>query len=324
VPWISGYRPADTNNHAILKHPNGTRAEIHGPRLRTISIYWKRTSTANFPSAAFPVDFLWHAYRTATDPSQPNHYAAHVPNDLLTFFANKLNLPHQKLLNPLFATSGIFKTIDHTSPQNYHSSPPSFMPGSTPPDQKLLWLTHTETLSQLESQQPWQSGGLVALHAGNPLPNDTPNPTYLHLIKTIIHKSILTARAGYTIAVLTEVHPRTITNNNKGIDFSEEHKPSNQTTTPYAPVNVHTLLTIPAGRLINFRTSDEWSTNTNTNTTISARPPSKFREPDSLSSNKYPVLLVVYSPSTSANPGSSISAHDLRTLALTLTRYSCK
>ena len=319
VPWVSGYKPAGTN-HATLSHTNGTWAQLHPPRLRTISIYWKRTPTARFPSAALPVDFLWHAYQTATEPTQLNHYAAHVPNDLLTFFAKDLNLTHQKLLNPLFATSGIFTSLTHNLPQTSRSTPPSFMPGSTPPDQNQLWSTQTETLPQLESQQPWQSGGLIALHAGKPLPNDTANPTYIHLIKTIIHKSILTARAGHTIAFLTEVHPRTLTNNNKSIDFSGEHKPSNQTTTPYAPVKIHTLLTIPAGRLTNFRTSDEWSSN---KTAIKASPPKTLRTQDSPSSNKYPVVLVVYSPSTTDNPDSSISAHDLRKLALTFTRYSC-
>jgi hypothetical protein len=221
-----------------------------------------------------------------------------------------MDIVHQKLINPLDMTSGIFYEPDPKSQGAFRTAQPTFMPGSTPAGANRHWPREENNNTSSSTIKPWSKGGLIALHAGSPTEDNKPNPVATAILIEVIEKSIATARSGNTVMVMAEVHP---TKNRKtGINFAPNKNGS------LKKVTVKTILTIPAGRLVNYRGSEEWTRSGNR---IDSNQNRKNRERHSNKTNRYPIHVVLYTPK--GQPGANaVTTNNLRILALIMTNYS--
>mmetsp|Transcript_13512 Transcript_13512/g.27595 ORF Transcript_13512/g.27595 Transcript_13512/m.27595 type:complete len:174 (-) Transcript_13512:530-1051(-) len=108
-------------------------------RLNTLLITWRRppNNQRNFGPEA--IKLLHHAHKTMNDAKQEGYYSANAPHELIKWTKTYLHLHNQKLLNPLYTTSGIFTEPDPLTPNMYKTTPPEYASGSTPANAENEW-----------------------------------------------------------------------------------------------------------------------------------------------------------------------------------------
>ena len=111
--------------------------------------------------------------------------------------------------------------------------------------------------------------------------NSHPDPYAQTLARAAIRKATASAQIGVTMILVLELQGK--------VDLLPDAKTRNRDT------QMHKLVTIPAGRLAQWKGSASWTANI-TKDTLSSADQTTYRPKYSNDSNRFPVLVLVYGP----------------------------
>jgi ribosomal protein L37AE/L43A len=126
---------------------------------------------------------------------------------------------------------------------------------------------------------PWEKHGVFAMTSGTP--NTNPDPTAQALAQDAIHKATVSAHRGITTILLLELQA--------DLDLFPRAKKDNRT------IQMLKLITIPAGRLAQWKGYSNWTANFEKGTLTSADQTAD-RPKHSSDSNRFPVFMLAYGP----------------------------
>ena len=180
---------------------------------------------------------LISAHTARNNPDHTKHkgtqLAADPPAEMLHWISKFTKAKKQHMANPLSLHPELFP------------EPASLMPGTTTRENPQHWIPKEEQLSDLWEITPWTQHGIFAMTSGPA--NSHPDPYAQTLARAAIRKATVSAQIGVTTILLLELQgkvdrfPDAITHNRK--------------------IQMHKLVTIPAGRLAQWKGSSSWTTN---------------------------------------------------------------
>ena len=151
---------------------------------------------------------------------------------------------------------------------------------------------------------PWRRNGILAISSGTP--NSTPDSPAHTLATSAIKKAILSAHQGISTILLLEAQEK--------LELSPGARAENRN------IQMHKVMTIPAGRLAQWKGRATW-THDKLNGTFTAANQDKERPKYSEDSNRFPILMVVYAPTTDTS-FTQVTNKELRELAYALATCS--
>ena len=144
------------------------------------------------------------------------------------------------------------------SPLSVHpeifSAPPTLMPGSSIEEHRENWTAQEEHMPENWDTIPWDKHGVLSITSG--IPNTKPDPTAQVFAQSAIRKATASAHRGITTILLLELQAN--------LDLFPNAQSANRT------LQMLKLVTIPAGRLAQWKGSSKWSANVEKGTLTSS------------------------------------------------------
>jgi len=325
--------PARGEPIATISDPNTQHPPITMdiPRLHTLTIMRKQpqpnTPAQPFAHQATSLLVTAHRARSTRAPGALGKLTVHVPSALLGFMHLNLKLERQRLISPLFLTTGIFQEVDPTTTQGHivlRSVVPTFMPGSTDTITAAnTWHPQEEQLNTTWTATPWDSSTFVALGAGDPTDLTEPDPDFKALATNLLQKSIISAQQGLNTGLLLELSPCKLKTSETDLLQKKFTQTQNKTRGRTHRAKIRILTSFPPGTFANFYRGNDWQALDAD--TIAPLTHGNYREPDNPkttpTTNRYPVTLIWISSYTDMTI-QNLTKAELRSLALTIANFA--
>jgi hypothetical protein len=178
------------------------------------------------------------------------------------------------------------------------------MPGTGTARSREQWTAKEEEITKGWETIPWTKNGIFSMTSGPA--NSNPEPYSQTLAREAIQKATVSAHNGVTTILLLELQG--------DVDLSPNAKAHNQN------IQMHKLVTIPAGRLAQWKGCSAWTENI-VKKTLTSRDQTEDRPKHSNDSNRFPVLMLAYGPNEDTS-FSTIDNTSLMELSYALAAYS--